>query len=50
MQAIRKEIEKLRSFKPRELVISDIICKITNNYIKFDENSNLFAFKKYIYI
>ena len=49
VQAMRKEIEKLRSFKPREQIISDIICKITNNDIKFNENSNLFAFNNKIY-
>ena len=49
IQAMRKEIEKLKSFKPREPIISDILCKITNNDIKFNENSNLFAFNNKIY-
>jgi len=49
IQAIRKEIEKLRSFRQREPIISDILCKITNNDIKFNENPNLFAFNNKIY-
>lgn len=45
----RKEIGKLRNICNRELLIKDIINKITNNYMSFDQNPFLFAFDNKIY-
>ena len=45
----RKHIETLRNIKPRQNLIDDIIQKITNNDIQFDENAYLFAFENKIY-
>jgi len=45
----RSNIDKLRDHKKRETFIKEIICKITNNDIKFDEDPNLFAFTNKIY-
>jgi len=49
LQEIRKGIEKLRNFKTRESVISDICCKLTNNEIKWNEHNNIFCFDNKVY-
>jgi phage/plasmid-associated DNA primase len=40
---------KLREYACREKIIKDIICKITNNDIIFDDIPNLFCFKNKIF-
>ena len=45
----RKFISSLRNISTREKLIKDIINKITNNDVKFDENPYLFAFENKIY-
>jgi phage/plasmid-associated DNA primase len=40
---------KLREYACREKIIKDIICKITNNDIIFDDMPNLFCFKNKIF-
>ena len=49
LDVIRKTIISLRNFKSREPYIKDIICKITNEDLKFDENPYLFAFTNKVY-
>lgn len=45
----RRFISSMRNVGPRGKLIEDIIKKITNNDIKFDENPYLFAFENMIY-
>ena len=45
----RKEIGKLRNISNREKFIKDLVIKITNNEIVFDQNPYLFAFENKIY-
>jgi len=49
IDGIRKAILNIRNHKKRDEYIKDIICKITNNNVKFDENPHLFAFNNKIY-
>ena len=49
MIKIRKMINNIRSVIYRENLIKDIIHKITNNDIIFDNNNDLFSFKNKIY-
>jgi P4 family phage/plasmid primase-like protien len=49
IDGIRKAILNIRNHKKRKEYIDDIICKITNNNVKFDEKAHLFAFNNMIY-
>ena len=44
IEKIKKKILNLKNHKLRKNYISDIICKITNNDIKWNQKTNLFAF------
>ena len=46
---IKKSIFNIRNHKKRKEYIDDIIVKITNNELEFDENPYLFAFTNAIY-
>jgi len=46
---MRKELSRLLNHRKRKDYIDDIICKITNNDVKFDETPYHFAFKNKIY-
>lgn len=46
---IRKSVLNIRNHKKRREYIDDIIVKITNNKLEFDENPYLFAFTNAIY-
>jgi P4 family phage/plasmid primase-like protien len=46
---MRKSIESIRNHKFRVNLINDIICKITNNNVKFNEQRHLFAFNNKIF-
>ena len=46
---MRKELSRLLNHRKRKDYIDDIICKIINNDIKFDETPYHFAFKNKIY-
>ena len=45
----KKKIFELRNYDKRCKYINEIICKITNDDIKFDENPYLFAFNNKIF-
>ena len=49
LKKMREQVSKLLNHKKRKDYIDDIICKITNDNIKFDENPDLFAFQNKIY-
>lgn len=46
---IRSSLTHFKNYDKRQQFIKDIICKISNNDIKFDENSYLFAFTNKIF-
>lgn len=46
---VRKSVVNIRNHKKRKEYIDDIIVKITNNKLEFDENPYLFAFTNAIY-
>jgi P4 family phage/plasmid primase-like protien len=46
---MRKELSRLLNHRKRKDYIDDIICKITDDDIKFDESPYYFAFKNQIY-
>jgi phage/plasmid-associated DNA primase len=46
---VRKMVLNIRNHKKRKEYIDDIIVKITNNKLEFDENPYLFAFTNAIY-
>jgi len=48
LKKMRDQVSRLLNHKKREDYIKDIICKLTNDDIRFDENTNLFAFKNKI--
>jgi phage/plasmid-associated DNA primase len=49
MSKIMLGLSSLRHFSSRKPFVSDIICKITDSTIKFDEKPYLFAFKNKVY-
>lgn len=49
IENIKKNILQLKNHRLRKNYICDIICKITNNDIKWNQKTNLFAFENKIY-
>jgi putative DNA primase/helicase len=49
LNKIRTSITQFKNYDKRQQFIKDIICKITDNEIKFDENPYLFAFNNKIF-
>lgn len=49
IENIKKKILYLKNHKLRNNYINDIICKITNNDIKWNQKTNLFAFENKIF-
>jgi phage/plasmid-associated DNA primase len=49
IENIKKKILNLKNHKLRKNFISDIICKITNNDIKWNQKTNLFTFENKIF-
>jgi len=49
IENIKKKIFQLKNHKLRKNYISDIICKITNNDIKWNLKTNLFTFENKIF-
>ena len=49
LKKMRDQVSRLLNHKKREDYIKDIICKLTNDDIRFDENPDLFAFKNKIF-
>jgi P4 family phage/plasmid primase-like protien len=49
LNELLKNIQMLRKVKHRELIVKDILCKLTNNNIQFDSNPFLFCFNNKIY-